>query len=581
MAFTAPILDRWRDRFRRIYGPATETWFPLLVQRLEQHVATPRPAAASLWNEQDVVLITYGDQITGDEGAPLHQLASFLSAAELDGLVNTIHLLPFYPSSSDDGFSVVDYRSVDPAVGTWQDVARLRARYDLMFDMVLNHVSQRSAWFQRYLADDTQFADFFLDTDPTVDLSAVVRPRSLPLLTPFDTPRGTRCLWTTFSSDQVDLNYGHPVVLIEMLDLLLFYARQGARFIRLDAVAYIWKRIGTPCIHLPEAHEIVKLMRDVISVAAPGVILLTETNVPHRENVSYLGRGDEAHMVYQFSLPPLLLDALVHHDARPLQQWLSNWDSPIPGTTFFNFTASHDGIGVRPLEGLVPPSRIDALVTRMQKLGGLVGTKRNSDGTDTPYELNITYWDALGTPEPEGDDGSRHLQRFLSSQAIMLSLRGIPGVYFHSLLGSGNDVAGARASGIARRINRRKFARHELDNQLADTSSHEHRVLRAYRQLLRVRIAQPAFHPEGPQAICPCDDPAIVAFLRTSPDSSQQVLVVANVSPESRQVDLPLPPGVRIERDLLNLLPPTTPMSPPIALAPFQTAWLALSPATE
>jgi glycosidase len=567
------ITDRWYARFRRLYGPSAETWFPRLLRRLELGAAAPPDSAAPRWDQRDVALITYGDQVRGEQGSPLRALDAFLSDYGLDERINTIHVLPFCPSSSDDGFSVIDYRRVDPAIGTWDDFAHLGARRHLMYDLVLNHVSRDSEWFRGYVAGDPRFAEFFTEADPAWDLSAVVRPRSLPLLSPIATSRGPRHLWTTFSADQIDLNYAHPGVLIEILELLLFYVRQGARFIRLDAVAFIWKEIGTRCIHLDQAHEIVKLMRDVVAVLAPQVVLLTETNVPHAENVSYFGQGDEAHMVYQFSLPPLLLDALLHHDARPLRRWLSRLEEPLPGTTFFNFTASHDGIGVRPLEGLVSQERFDALVRHVRAIGGLVSTRRCADGSDAPYELNTTYWNAVG--EPGGGAFETQLRKFLASQAIMLSLRGIPGVYFHSLLGTGNDLAAAQASGIPRRINRRKFTRAELDSLLANPTGLARAVLRGYQHLLETRVQQPAFHPEGGQMIWPYDHPAVLAFLRTSPDGTQQILVVGNLSPTPHRLDLSSASTIRVRRDLLR---PDTPPDKDLTLAPFQVSWLDLEP---
>jgi sucrose phosphorylase len=357
-------------------------------------------------------------------------------------------------------------------------------------------------------------------------------------------------VWTTFSPDQVDLNFANPLVLLEIIDVLLCYLQQGARIIRLDAVAYLWKRVGTNCIHLPETHEVVKLLRDLTSTVAPGVLLLTETNVPHDENIAYFGQGDEAHMVYQFSLPPLLLDAFLSRDARPLVAWLSALDATQPGTAFVNFTASHDGVGVRPLEGLISRDRLAGLLENIHARGGLVSTRRQPDGTDAPYELNISYVSALGSP---GDERVElHARRFLTSQGLMLALRGMPAIYFHSLVGTPNDLEAAQQSGQPRRINRRKFRRDQLTARLADPSSLQAQIFDGYRHLLSVRRRQPAFHPDAPQDACPCDDPQVVAFWRTSLDQRQRILVLANVGNERRRVDLSLFPGPPLARDLLS-----------------------------
>ena len=554
---------RIRDRLECLYGERAEEAHRSILAILREYGSTHAPAT---WSERDVVLITYADQVQTPNGPALPALQEFLTTTGLVDLVSTVHLLPFYPYSSDDGFSVVDYRQVHPDAGNWSHVRELAQQVDLMFDLVLNHCSRHSDWFENYLAGTEPFVRYFFEADPAEDLSQVTRPRSLPLLSAFETSRGTRFVWTTFSPDQVDLNFAEPAVLAEFIDILLFYVRQGARIIRLDAIAYLWKEIGTACIHLPQTHQVVKLMRDVLDAVAPNVLLLTETNVPHAENVSYFGDGDQAHMVYQFSLPPLLLDAFLSNDATALRSWLSGLAGTPPGTTFFNFTASHDGIGVRPLEGLVSAERFDSLVQAARQRGSLIGTKRNPDGTDVPYELNIAYVDALG--EPDGMDTSLHARRFLSSQAIMLALPGVPGVYFHSLVGTQNDYQGAQASGIPRRINRRKFQLTELLQTLGDADSLQAKIGTGFQHLLRTRTQQPAFHPNGPCKVVELGDTALLAFERTSCDRSQRILCVTNLAPELRCFELH-----ETGRDLLSN------QDGPVGstnIGPYQTMWIEL-----
>ena len=436
----------------------------------------------------------------------------------------------------------------------------------LMFDLVLNHCSQQSEWFQSYLRGEEPFTRYFHEVDPAIDLSQVTRPRSLPLLSEYATSRGPRHVWTTFSADQVDLNFAEPLVLVEFVDILLFFVSQGARVIRLDAVAFLWKEIGTSCIHLPQTHEVVKLLRDVLEATAPHVLLITETNVPHDENISYFGDGDEAHLVYQFSLPPLLLDAFLSEDAAPLANWLSELAPPPPGTTFFNFTASHDGVGVRPLEGLVAPQRFERLIEAVRKRGGRVGLKRNPDGSDSPYELNIAYVDALG--EVDHLPPALHARRFLSSQAVMLALPGIPGIYFHSLVGTRNDYAGLEASGIPRRINRRKFALDELRRIVGSEGSLQHQIFAGYQNLLKTRIAQPAFHPEGGCETVDLGSPALLAFRRTSPESEQRLLCLTNVSGQQCRFE-----HSQSARDLLGGSDKT---AGTVSVEPYQTMWLEI-----
>lgn len=593
MPIDATFAHRARPRLEMLYGDRAPYCLEAILKLAARHQPALSAPAKTGWDPRDVVLITYGDQVRCQRTAPLAALRGFLADAGLQPLLSAVHLLPFFPYSSDDGFSVIDYRAVDPALGDWSDVRALGEHYGLMFDLVINHVSRRSRWFEGYRAGDDPYTRFFIEVDPATDLSGVTRPRSTPLLTAVETSRGLRHVWSTFSEDQIDLNFASPDVLLEMLDVLLFYLRQGARIIRLDAIAYLWKRIGTSCIHLPETHQVVKLLRDLVESVAPGVILLTETNVPHEENVSYFGEGDQAQMVYQFSLAPLLLEALLSGDGTLLSRWLGALEPPPPGCTVLNFTASHDGIGVRPLEGIMPEERFERLLEEVRLRGGRVSTKRNADGTESPYELNITYFSALGPPfaapgngpaardatgAPTAGDDALHVRRFLASQAVMLALRGIPGVYFHSLVGTPNDNDGVARTGRARSINRRKFLRDQLDARLADDGSAPARVLAGYRKLLAVRTTQPAFHPDGPQEPLQTGDAALVAFLRSAPDGEQRVLVAANVGPEPKPLDVASLTGAPAVRDLLadQHAEPRTDAGGRRVLAPYQVAWLEI-----
>lgn len=540
------IAESWSDRLARIYPDRTDEAIAKLDAALSGAVpAAAAPAGAPRWDERDVVMISYADILRSDNQTPLATLNQWLTDRQLNQSIRCVHLLPFCPYTSDDGFSVVDYLEVDPASGTWDDIARLGHSFDLMFDLVLNHCSQASEWFQAYLRGEAPYNNFFIDVDPSEDLTLVVRPRSLPLLSPYPTAAGVRHVWTTFSADQVDLNYGEPAVLAEMLRVLVEYARRGARIIRLDAVAFLWKQIGSNCIHLAQTHQVVKLCREVLEAAAPRTLVLTETNVPHTENISYFGQvdpedgqGDEAHMVYNFSLPPLLLDAFASGDASPIRNWLMNLADPPPGCTFFNFTASHDGVGVRPLEGLVSDERFDRLIRYVEERGGLINTRRTPDGRDVPYELNITYVDALA-PDADQYTQQTHARRFLASQAVMLALKGMPAVYFHSLVGTRNDYAGVEQSGQNRRINRHKYTVAELEQCLGEQDSLARLIFEGYTALLATRIAQPAFHPDAAQQVVDVGNDHILAFQRSCEAAGQTILVTVNVSAAEQSLDLP------------------------------------------
>ncbi len=520
-----------------------------IIEICQQHLESCKAVdQESRWNEKDITLICYGDQVSADNNPTLEILKDFLCQHQIDQLLNIVHLLPINPYTSDDGFSVVDYRAVDSKLGDWSNVRSLGERFDIMLDLVLNHVSQDSDYFKKFLLGEEPFDEFFIVADPDKDYSSVTRPRSLPLLSEKESISGPVQVWTTFSDDQVDLNFASPEVLIEMLDVLLLYVRNGGRIIRLDAIAYLWKQLGTNCIHLPETHEVVKLMRTCFDAVSSRSLLLTETNVPHAENISYFGDADEAHMVYQFSLPPLLLDAFLSGDASTISNWMGTVCQPQTGTTFFNFTASHDGIGVRPLEGIVSPERVQALADAAMACGGKVGMKTNSDGSTSPYELNVTYVSMLLTnPETEVPG----IERFISSQAVMLAMKGIPGIYFHSLFGTQNDIEAVQQSGIPRRINRRKFAIDEINSLLSVENSVQHRILEKYKRLLEIRIEQPAFHPDAQQRVCQISNQSVLGFQRECSQSGQQITVLTNFSPTPQAIPMSELDGPKIVSELI------------------------------
>jgi len=493
-------LKRMRNRLNRLYGPQeVEHLLERMVALIGRYgVGFEGYSAAERWSETSAVLITYGDMVQNGDEPPLQVLKRFADR-HLAGAINTVHVLPFCPYSSDDGFSVIDYREVDPNLGSWEDIQNLGRGFRLMFDLVLNHVSRKSTWFVDYVANIAPYRDFFIEVDPETDLSAVVRPRNLPLLTPAHTRHGDVHLWTTFSDDQIDLDFANPDVLFEFLDVLMFYLANGMTIVRLDAIAYLWKQVGTNCIHLQQTHEVVKLMRDLLDMVAPDVVLLTETNVPHEENISYFGDGDEAHMVYQFSLPPLLLHALMNGNSSHLTKWASSLDTLPESCTYLNFTASHDGIGVRPLQGIIPDDELLRLAERVKALGGHVSSKANSDGSESPYELNITYFDALGDDPDTVTD--LHIARFLCSQTVAMELRGVPAVYLHSLVATRNNQAGVKETGRARTINRRKWQEEELETILADSRSPGSRVMKEYIRRLQFRSQHKVFHPDAAQEV--------------------------------------------------------------------------------
>jgi len=516
------------------------------------------------WRESDVVLITYADQFSRVNEKTLKTFNRFYKK-HLNASFPVVHFLPFYPWSSDDGFSVKNYVQIDTRYGDWKDIAEIKKSCRLMFDFVCNHISAQSDWFQGYLQGRPEYQDFFLALDPATDLSAVTRPRALPLLTSFTLASGeVKFIWTTFSPDQVDLNFANPNVLLAMVDVLMQYLERGADYIRLDAVGFMWKTPGTSCIHLENTHQLVKLFRAIVDVAAPGTLIITETNVPHKDNVSYLGKGDdEAHMVYQFPLPPLVLHAIRTQSVTTLRQWASVL--PMRGngkTTWFNFLASHDGIGLNPLRGIIDEPEIVALVDTLEKEGAKVNWKNNPDGSRSPYELNATYMDAL-TPPSWSDD--ERLARFILAHALLLTFPGVPAVYIQSVLGGRNDYDGVKRLGYNRAINRQKYDEDEIESLLATPNSLRARTLEVLTHLIAVRQRHRAFHPDSDFCISEkCN--GVLEIIR---GNAQDEIIIALFNFTERSQALSLNEGCYQDLISEKLIDGEA-----ITLRPWQSVWL-------
>jgi glucosylglycerate phosphorylase len=586
------ITERMLGRLRFLYGEErARRSMPELERILQVHhahkpdeliEAERQIDPAERFTERDMVLITYGDLIEATEaGSPMAALHRFVSAMNR-GAINTIHLLPFFPYSSDRGFSIVDFSRVDPRLGTWDDVRRLGLDYGLMFDGVLNHCSSKSRMFRQFLNGNPYYQDYFIAYDRPEELTAdqrskIFRPRTSDILTRFETYRGPKYVWTTFSADQIDLNFRNPAVLLRVLDGLLLYARNGADIIRLDAVTYVWAEPGTECVHLPETHEVVKFLRDALAVAAPGVALLTETNVPHEDNISYFGNGhDEAHMVYNFALPPLVLHAVYREDATALSRWAQGMRNPSRTATFFNILDTHDGIGLMGVKALLPGEELDFVIRRAAEQGAIVSYKMTETGAQEPYELNTTWWSAVNG-ERDDEDLALQVQRYLASRSIALVLQGVPGLYAHGVLGSVSDHGLARATGVNRDVNRATIRVAEVTEALKDPGSKIARLARGWPVLNLTRTRERAFHPHGGQRVL-MTAPQVFTVLRTSPEGDRHILALANLAGSACEVAVPIPElGVDAPawHDVLRGGEfPVRSGTLRIALEPYDVAWL-------
>ncbi|TCS39993.1 sugar phosphorylase [Reinekea marinisedimentorum] len=548
----------------------------LAEMRLNEFANDPIPFT-NHWSEQDSVLITYGDSIELKEGQkvtepPLKTLHKFLSGP-LKESFNSVHILPFYPYSSDDGFAVINYSEVNEALGDWRDINAIAYDFRLMSDLVINHCSSRSIWFDQFVKNEAPGNKYFKTSDPSIDHSQCVRPRTSPLLRETETQDGLKHVWCTFSHDQVDFDFSNTDVLLEFVKIIRLYLDEGVRIFRLDAVAFLWKEDGTSCINLPQTHEVIRLLRTLIEHSCPDCVIITETNIPNQENLTYFGNANEAHCVYNFSLPPLLVNTLISGDCTYLKQWLMSMPPCQDGTAYFNFIASHDGIGLRPAEGLLSEKEINSLVNTMMNFGGRVSMRTMDDGSSKPYEINIALYDALqGTHD--GPD-KWNFDRFICAHEIMFSLEGIPGVYIHSMLGTQNDYARLENTKHNRHINRHRWDLAELQKELTNDSSHHSRVYKRLNELLTIRKGQKAFHPNATQFTLQLGD-GLFGIWRQSIDRKQSIFCVSNISCEPATLRLSELNLISMNSwvDLLSESP-VSDISSEIALNPYQTVWLS------
>ena len=538
--------------------------------RISEQCQPPQPYQ-NHWSEQDIIMITYGDSLVEEGKAPLITLQEFIEDY-LKQHINSVHILPFFPYSSDDGFSVIDYSSVNEALGSWQDIQHIAAKKKLMSDLVINHCSSRSLWFENFIKGDGVGHDYFFTADTQDDLSQVVRPRTSPLLRETNTQQGSKYVWCTFSHDQVDFDFRNPQVLLEFIKIIRLYLDNGVRIFRLDAVAFLWKVLGTSCINLPQTHEVVRLLRTLIEHAQPDAIIITETNIPNTQNLTYFGNANEAHCIYNFSLPPLLINTLITGNCLYLKRWLMSMPPAQHGTTYFNFIASHDGIGLRPVEGLLTEQEVGTLINTMKNFGGAISWRTSESGQQKAYEMNISLFDALqGTTKGPDKWG---MQRFLCAHTIMLGLEGIPGIYIHSLLATRSDYEKLKNTHHNRAINRHRWDYPKLIEALQDDTSSHHKIFNRMMALIDLRTQQSAFHPNATQFTLHLGL-NLFGYWRQSMDRKQSIFCISNITDQS--VDLLVSElNLVLTESWFDLISGDTieDVSQPLTLAPYQCVWL-------
>ena len=524
------------------------------------------------WNENDIFLISYGDSIVSAKDKKLKTLKKFVDEF-IKPHFNNIHILPFFPFSSDNGFSIIDYKKVRDDLGSWEDISLLSNDYRVMADIVINHASKQSEYFQKFVRGNYEYKDFFISLDKDEGFEEVDRPRSSNLFQEIEISNQKKYLWCTFSHDQIDLNFKNPRVLLFFIKLIYLYLKHGIKVFRLDAVAFLWKEKSTNCLNLPQTHEVVKLIRTILDHYNQNTLLITETNLPNLENLSYFGNGDEANAIYNFTLPPLLLWTLLMGDSTALRKWSMGMPPAKEQTTYFNFIASHDGIGLRPTENILTDQERGTLIDIVKEFGGVISNRKKPDGTETVYELNIALLDAMkGTFK-----GIDHMQveRYIACHAIMLSLEGIPAFYIHSVLGTTNDYELMKKNSQNRSINRKSWDINEIKNKLLDDKSINNQVYKSIINLIKIRKKQPAFHPNAIQFTFNLGK-NFFGIWRQSLDKKQSIFSVTNVTNIFQYLDLTELNLIESEKwwDLISSKD-IDDIKSTIALKAYQTVWIS------
>ena len=486
-----------------------------------------------LWSEKDFLLITYADSIKKNNQKNLITLNSFLKKYCKE--FSYIHILPFFPFSSDDGFAVEDYKKIKIEHGSWKDLKKITKTFDIMVDLVINHCSSNNKLFKNFLEDKNPGKDFFINSEKKFPKSnKIVRPRSSDLSKKVLVDGKNTYVWCTFGHDQVDFDFRNPNVLLYFFEIIKFYLDQDIKALRLDAVAFLWKELGTRCINLPQTHNIIRLIRLIIDRFYNKTLIITETNIPSHENLTYFGNNNEAHCIYNFSLAPLLIHAVVSGNSSYLKKWSRGMPPAQENNSYLNFLSTHDGIGMRPVEGILPENEIQKYFNFFKKQGGLFSYRTNA-GKKSVYEVNITLLEAF--KECYNGKDKFVLERFILAHTILFSMEGIPAIYIQNYLGSKNDNAKVKKTNSFRSINRRNWNFDSLVKIFKNKSNINSKILHSLNRLMVLRKKQIAFHPNATQFTLQLGD-IFFGIWRQSIDRSQSIFCISNLTNVKQKISL-------------------------------------------
>ena len=563
------IETKLRNIYRYLYSKIEIDQYSKEITQIIKRFNKKNKKKNKLISEKTSIVICYGDSVFNNKHQ--YQIKGFQNfyQKKLKNYFNTVHFLPFYPSSSDSGFAVKDHYKIDSKIGKWSDISNFAKKNDVMADIVINHSSARGLWFRNFLREKKPGKDYFLTINSKFNASKVIRPRDHELLKKINIFKKTEYLWRTFSPDQLDLNFKNPAVLLRFIKIMINLVNHGVTIFRLDAIAYLWKESGTKCVNLKQTHEIIKLFRLICSFLNVKTILVTETNLPEKENLSYFGKKDEANWIYNFSLAPLLIHAFLFENSSYLTKWSKKLPSTKPGNNYLNFIASHDGIGMRPAEGILSKKTIKNLLNRLKKNGSKFSYRKIKNKSKKVYEANITVFNALKKSDFD-KDGKFYFERYISAHAIMISFEGVPAIYFNSLFGTSNDEAKYIITGNNRDINRYRWNENIILNHLKNSKSKQSIFYKNLTNLLSIKMRQKAFHPNASRTTLNMGS-KIFCFKRTSIDKKQSIICISNLSSKNQII--------KLNKNIINyrnLIDPKTEFKNKnfLTLKPFQTVWL-------
>ena len=519
-------------------------------------------------SEKTSLVICYGDNINSNQKSSIQVFQNFFKK-NLKKYFNAIHFLPFYPSSSDSGFAVKDHYKIERRIGSWSDIKKISKSSHVMADIVINHSSARGLWFKNFLKKKRPGKDYFLTVNSKFNTSKVVRPRDHKLLKKIDIFGKSDFLWRTFSADQIDLDFKNPSVLLRFIKIMVHLVSNGVTIFRLDAIAYLWKKNGTNCINLKQTHEIVKLLRLISNLLNVETIIITETNLPEKENLSYFGKNDEANWIYNFSLPPLLIHAFLFENSSYLNKWSKKLPNAKFQNSYLNFIASHDGIGMRPTEGILNERSLNNFLKRLKKNGSKFSYRKVQNKSKKVYEANITVFDALKKSDTD-PNGKFFLERYIAAHAIMISFEGVPAIYFNSLFGKSNDEAKYVITGNNRDINRYKWSYENITKKLNDKNSKQSIFYQNLGKLLEIKRKQKAFHPNAKRLNINLGS-KLFCFKRTSLDKKQTIISITNCSSVDQYPKL----NKKYSKWKNIINPKINSLNKSFKLKPFETMWLS------